>query len=344
MASVGSWLMSSAFLLSLSGCAINAMRLEGANQVSLASNSVVTQSNAALTNMAQRREQASRTVRASDPSCPATDEIYVFIPTRPPRPGEGTPPLCASGKDEKVDGYRTVLIYFSNTSAERLKPTILMLAAIAEYGEGYKKILDEPKVDVGAILASAAQKAADAKALTDTIVPGVLLTPPSLESKQAKSAVALLNFLVGLAQEARNAKKVADHHEKRATEINGILDDLKTQLADWTTATTSGYSQMETEALRSAYANERAKLSFEGRRAFLETIHRSKLEQDGVDRTAGLLSEAIDELKGANDNLGLLLDGTLSPEQRAQEAKLNEERIFKALKLTAEAATSWGVI
>ncbi|WP_375398030.1 hypothetical protein [uncultured Sphingomonas sp.] len=331
-------------LLSASGCAINALRLEGTNRVTLTANAVVTQANAALDSIKIHRQDALFTLIASDPNCPPVDEIYVFVPSGPPIRGAPLPPLCASDKDQQLVGYRTKLLHFTSVSGDRLKPTVLMIGAVAEYAAALKAIADRPKTDVSAVLASAAQKAADAKALTDAVLPDVLPAIPNLETKQAKTATALAQFFVDLADEASRAKDVGSVYRKRAADIDAILDSLKEEIVDWNSATTRAYAEIETSSLRRADINERNGLGFEARRAFLKLIQQAEFEQASIKKVADSFEEAVDALAAANGGLGKLLRGDLSPEQRTQESRINEERIFKALKLTVDAATAWGVI
>lgn len=344
MKPVCSWFFCAGGLLLLSGCAMNVVRLESADQVSLSANAVVAQSNAALDAISRRRLQALQMLIASDPSCPATREIYIFVPIGPPVPGATLPPLCALGKDDTRPGYRTKQLCFDRVGADRLKPTVLMIAAITEYGAAYRTIVAKPKIDVSAILASAAQKAADAKAIADAVLPDAVPAVPDLETRQARSAEALVQFLVDLADEARRARDVSKVYETASPKIDAMLDELDAQLADWTRATTLAYAEIETSALRRAYVNGRDKLTFEGRRAFVELIQKSEFEQNGVRRTANLLSEAIGELSKANSALGDLLAGKPTAEQRARAARINEDRIIRALRLSVAAATSWGMV
>jgi len=81
-----SWVYSILFLLA--ACAINALRVERASKVAVASDAVVQQSREALEEVKARREQANISLVASDPSCFPAQKIWIRV-----APAGG--PLCA---------------------------------------------------------------------------------------------------------------------------------------------------------------------------------------------------------------------------------------------------------
>lgn len=326
----------------LSGCGVNALRVQGASEVSLTAGAVVTQSTAALNLAKDRRTRALTSLIASDPSCSPTNQLYIFLPSAPPAQNAPKPPLCAKAQDDNFPGYRVVLINFTPIGPEELKPTLLLAAAVAEYGEAMGKIAGRPDPDIGKILASAAEKATEAKVLAEGLTKIQLPAVPNLASDQAKTATKLVQFLVSLANEAQKVKDIRALFAKRGPETMEILHSLRQQVNDWNTATAASYTQINEGNLVRAYQIERTGLNFEARRAFVELINQARLDTVNVAKTNTAFLEAVTKLEEAHKTLDDLLNDRLTPEQKKEAAEISRDRFLKALKLIADATIAWG--
>lgn len=329
---------------SVSGCGVNYLRVQGASEVSLTAGAVVTQSNAALNLAQNRRSQALTSLIASDPSCSPTSQLYIFLPTRPTLPNAKKPSLCAQSQDAVFDGYRVVLVNFTPIGPEELKPTLLLSAALAEYGEAMGKIAGRPDPDVGKILASAAEKATQAKVLAEGLAKVELPGVPDLASDQAKTAIKLAQFLTSLANEAQKVRDIRELFAKRGSETMEILESLRRQVNAWNTATSRSYTQINEGNLVRAYELERSDMNFEARRAFVDLINQARQDNVNVAKTNTAFLEAVTELEEAHAKLDDLLNGRLTPEEKKEAAKISQQRILKALRLMAEATIAWGVL
>lgn len=326
----------------LAGCGVNYLRVQSANEVSLTAKAVVSQSNAALDLAKDRRARALTSLIASDPSCSPTNELYIFVPIGPPRPDASRPSLCAKTHNDSLAGYRAVPINFTPIGPEEIKPTLLLAAAVAEYGDAMGKIAGKPDPDIAKILASAAEKATEAKILAEALTNSKLPALPDLASKQAQTATKLVQFLVSLAHEAQKVKDIRALFAKRGPETMEILESLRQQVNDWNSATSASYTQINESNLVRAYELEREKMNFEGRRAFVELINQSRQDSINVKKTNTAFLEAVKKLEEAHETLDNLLNGRLTPEQEKEAAEISQKRILTALKLIADATIAWG--
>ena len=180
---MGSKCLCLAAALALSGCAVDTLRIEGANDVATASTAVVTQANAALDRAKAQRQKAYATLIASDPSCLPISPLYLFVPLGPPVKGAPVAPLCADGPDDKFPGYRVEKREADTIGAEALRPTVALVAALADYEAALAKVVAEPEPDVSKELQGIFDKASDARTIAELLSGSTLPKLPDLASK-----------------------------------------------------------------------------------------------------------------------------------------------------------------
>lgn len=145
----------------LQGCGVDALRIDGASSVATTSATVVTQTNAVLDQAKARRERAYDTFIASDPSCPLTGDVYLFVPTSAPAAPppatvgkDGKPvlppsaPLCASGPNASFPGYRVEKMNAPVIGPLALKPTVALVGALADYEAALAKATSKTNTDL----------------------------------------------------------------------------------------------------------------------------------------------------------------------------------------------------
>ena len=331
--------------LAIAGCGHNALTVKSASQVNLTAQAVVTQAKAALDDAGARRERAYVTLIASDPSCPLTDPVYVFVPLGPPVAGAVQAPLCADGANDRRPGYRAEPISFVPLGNEALKPTLTLIGAVADYGDVLGKIAGAPKPDVAKDLEAILSKVTEARAVAEGLTGLSLPELPDLGSKQAKTATAPAQFIAELADEVQRVKDIRKAVRDHEDALPGIIADLREQVGIWQNIVAKGYAQITANNVARAYGEaERKRMSFEARTAMVTLFRQTERDAAAVPIAAAAFKAALGKFEEANSGLRRLLAGELTPEQRREAERITFERILGGLKLIAEAVTAWGGI
>jgi hypothetical protein len=352
----------------LSGCGMNALRVQSASNVASLSESVSTEANRILSDAQDRRQDALVTLVASDPSCSPQFPLWIYTPDAtflPPRPGETkpSPPLCAAGKlaGPNYPGYTRVEFNMSPIAQDALRPTVDLIAAVGAYGQALSKVINEPKADITKELGEAIGLAEKAKAQAVALGVSGLPNLPSLTKDQIDTAGALIQMVYDLAREKRQVTAIAELHRKHSaklgvacpakqdadsppcTERDGLLTKLRTQVQNWASIVSTGAAQADVESLNRAYLSERKDLSFEGRRAFVSLVLDAAKEPERIRKASEAFGESVAALSSANANLDRQL---FSPnkEDKAAAGVITRQRIVSALSLVLKAVTAWKVI
>lgn len=343
------WLRIPIFALAfaLGGCGINALTIQSASDVNVASQAVVTQAKAALDDASVRRERAYATLIASDTSCPLADPVKILVPMGPPRPGSPPAPLCwdPSPPAPEPAGYRVEEISFAPISNEALKPTLTLIGAVADYGDALAKIAGEPKPDVAKELEGIISKVNDVKTIATGLAGLKIPDISALGKEQLSTATNLAQFIAELVDEARRVKDIRAVVRKHEDKLPGIIEQLRGQIGIWQTIVAKGYAQVTTNNVARAYSEaERKRMSFDERTAMVTLFRQTQRDANAVPILAAAFNRALDHFIEANTELRNLLDGKPTPEQRAEADRITADRILKGLKLVSEAVTAWGGI
>ena len=337
--------------LALTGCGANALRLEIAGKVSTSATAVVDQANVAIDRARKARIDANSALIASDPSCsPGTDTLLIYSPTSDYKVGNPVPPLCAlpiaGGGFRQWKGYQIKSISVAPIPEDALKPTVQLIGAIADYQGALAKILAEPNADVQKELEGILAKASTAKTLAEGLTGSKLPKLPDLGSKQATSAIALIQFVTDLMKEARKTADVRRLVIARGSQVMGILPQLRDQLRLWNGIVSSVDLATQTQSLLRAYEQEKvlSGSSFDQRRAMVMRVNAALADEKSVPDRQAALDKVLTEFEAVHASLVDALNGKYTPEMRRRIAKLNEERLLSALKLAAEAFAAWGVL
>lgn len=338
--------------LALTGCGANALRLEIAGKVSTSATAVVDQANAAIDRARKARIDANSALIASDPSCsPGTATLLVYSPTTDYKAGNPAPPLCAvplaKGGFQQWSGYQIESISVGPIPEDALKPTIQLIGAIADYQSALAKILADPNADVQKELEGILAKAGAAQTLAEGLIGSTLPKLPDLGSPQAKSAVALIQFVTDLMKEARKTADVRKLVVARGPKVmDEILPLLRDQLRMWNGIVPSGDLATQTQRLLIAYDQEKVLpgSSFDQRRAMAVRVNIALADERSVPIRQAALEKVLTDFEEVHASLVKALKGEYTAEMRKRIAKFNEERLLSALKLTAEAFAAWGVL
>jgi hypothetical protein len=320
----------------LAGCATNAIQLESAGTVRDRSREAVSATTVYFDGIEQRRREAAAALVASDPSCLPATPLRIQVPiaaTALPAPlclAEGTP----------VAGYTAFEIDLGSSPRAVLEPRIALLAAIGGYADALASILDAPKTDVSAELTAFAEQA-DRLARFTNFVAGTDLpnVNTAIASEQGQSVVALIAFANDLAREARQTRDVRALVVERGAVVDRALASLSLQVTTWGRGAARNADDLYGNALFRTYLRNRASLSADQREQLAARVFAAREAARQGPARAVEVADAIDLAAVAQTGLRDALAGRLSPQQRRAAARLNIDRITRALGLIASIAT-----
>ena len=322
------------------GCGSNMLRLESAGQVSVAATAMVTQAREALDLTLQRRREAGETLVASDPSCMPGENLVVVVPGPNWTPGTPPVPLCGN----PPAGYQQQIVSLRAIPDDALRPTLLLIGAVADYGSALSKIVARPTTDIGDELNAIAAKAGEAVVLANALLKAEISNPvTALAGEQAQAAIAMIEFVNQLTAEARRVRDVREFMRRNGGAIDSQIASLRTQLNRWLEVSAQGDSEVIVNNLRRAYDVERRQLGFQQRLAFVQLINNARMQVDSVEARRTAIDRALRTFQASQTQLREYLAGDFSPEDRARIARLNRDRMIEALGLLTQAMVKFGV-
>lgn len=201
-------------------------------------------------------------------------------------------------------------------------------------------ILDAPKTDVSAEMTAFADQA-DRLARFTNFVAGTDLpnVNAAIASEQGQSVVALIAFANDLAREARQTRGVRALVVERGTVVDRALVSLSLQVTTWGRGAARNADDLYGNALFRTYLSSRTGLSAEQREQLAARIFAAREAAKQGPVRAAEVGDAIDLARIAQTGLMEALASRLSPQQRRAAARLNIDRITRALGLIASIAT-----
>lgn len=322
----------------LGGCAGNALRVEGAAAVGRAAGVFTETASAALDDAKARRIEANAALVASDASCEPTATINVYVGDA----SAGGTPLCADGSTP-LAGYVLRKVDLRPWGEESLKPTLLLIGAIGDYGAALGKVADRPNADIGKELAALAAKANEAGALANGLL-GLDIPDAEklLASKQAATAIALVQFANNLAEEQAKVRDIRRLVDERGDTVMALLPELRGQLKQWTLIHAQGDAEIIENSLRRAYRQERGNWDYSKRFAFVTAFGKARSDADAYPQRLRALEKGLDAFAFAETDLRRLLRGEFTQKERKRIAALNQQRLVEAFGLMARAISAFG--
>ena len=322
--------------LLLSGCATNAIRIAAAGEVQAGARDAVTATEQYFDAIEQRRRAAAAALVASDPSCLPATPLRLQVPIMPTA---ARAPLCV-GDAGAAPGHAVFEIDLGSSPRAVLEPRIALLAAIGDYADALATILEAPRTDIS-VEATAFADQADRLARFTNFVAGTDLpnVNAAIAGEQGQSLVALIAFAGELAREARRTGDVRALVIARGATVDRALAALSAQVTLWGRGAARNADDLYGNALFRTYIRDRAGLSADQREQLAARIFAAReAAKDGPARAATVV-EAIDLTTKAQAGLRDALAGRLTPAQRRAAARLNIDRITRALGLIASIAT-----
>ncbi len=320
----------------LAGCATNVVRLEAAGAMQARSRAAVTATASYFDAIEQRRREAAAALVASDPSCLPATPLRIQVPIAPTAPAA---PLCLAG-GAPAAGYTAFEIDIGSSPRAVLEPRIALLAAISDYANALAAILDAPKTDVSVEITAFADQA-DRLARFSNFVAGTDLpnVNAAVASEQAQSLVALIAFASDLAREAGQTRDVRALVTGRGAVVDRALASLSVQVTTWGRGAARNADNLYGNALFRTYIRNRASLSADQREQLATRVFAAREAAKEGPARAAQVADAIDLAAKAQGGLRDALAGRLTSQQRRAAARLNIDRITRALGLIASLAT-----
>ena len=320
----------------LAGCATNVVRLEAAGAMQARSRAAVTATASYFDAIEQRRREAAAALVASDPSCLPATPLRIQVPIAPTAPAA---PLCLAG-GAPAAGYTAFEIDIGSSPRAVLEPRIALLAAISDYANALAAILDAPKTDVSVEITAFADQA-DRLARFSNFVAGTDLpnVNAAVASEQAQSLVALIAFASDLAREAGQTRDVRALVTGRGAVVDRALASLSVQVTTWGRGAARNADDLYGNALFRTYIRNRASLSADQREQLATRVFAAREAAKEGPARAAQVADAIDLAAKAQGGLRDALAGRLTSQQRRAAARLNIDRITRALGLIASLAT-----
>lgn len=333
------------FLL-LAGCGANVLRLESAQRVSDSTSAMVNSADAAIALARQREQEAAATLVASDPSCSPRSSIQTYRRVQTRGRVTRSVPLCVDSQGPKLryEGYEPDpnLISLRPVPQQSLKPTLLMIAAIGDYGAGLAKIVARPDADISKEIGDFAAKADSALALANALSDAKLPTVSDLLAKeQVKSALKLVEFANKLAEESRRVRDVSALAREHDAEIATFVPLIKKQLGLWLDVVGKGSGQVVVGNLVRAYDRERGKLTYDQRLPRVQQVMAARDDMEAWPMRIQTIDQALDKIVKSESELTRMLAGKFTKAERRRIASINADRIAEGMQLIASVIASW---
>ncbi|MBB3693245.1 hypothetical protein [Sphingomonas sp. BK580] len=313
--------------LLLTGCATNALRAQAATDVAARGREALTATAAYLDSVEQRRREAAAALVASDPSCLPATPLRLQVPTGA---GASPAPLCPEG-DTPAPGYAALSIDVGTSPRALLEPRVALLAAVGDYVEALATVVAAPTTDVSAELTAFAERVGRVAAAA-----GVADADPA--APRGQGLVALAAFAAELAREARTAGKVRALVEERGDAVDRALAELRGEVEGWGRTAARSADDLYGNALFRTYLRHRADLTAEQREQLAARVFAAREAARTGPARAAAVADALALASTAQADLRAALSGRLTPAQRSAAAKLNLDRIARALALVATVA------
>ena len=313
--------------LLLTGCATNAVRIQAGSDVSARGREAVSATAVYLDSVEQRRRDAAAALVASDASCLPATPLQIQLPMSAAAPAAS---LCPEG-DTPAPGYAVLSIEVGTSPRALLEPRVALLAAIGDYVEALATIVAAPQADTSTELTAFAER-------VGRVVATAGVTDADPATPRGQSLVALATFAAELAREARTAGKVRALVEERGDTVDQALAELRGEVEGWGRTAARSADDLYGNALFRTYLRHRADLTAEQREQLAARVFAAREAARTGPARAATVADALALASAAQADLRAALSGQLTPTQRRAAAKLNLDRIARALGLVATIA------
>ena len=324
--------------LSVSGCAINALRKEYAGQVALASDAATDGIQKFLDQVDTGRRETNITLASIDPACSSLAPVLRLKPAiGPMAPSVGF--LCVDMRQPNAPAGNPISLV---RISDDLEPTLKLAASLAAYGDGLAAIVEDDPVAASKPLLDALSLARAAQDAAKAIMPSAPDGVPAADDPRIAAAASLIDFIGGLVREAEQVKQLRAYLAEHPEGVSSILGPLKRQLGSWERARLgdAGLIEIVTDAQIQSILLAHPPASPAERHAALEQYYAYDKHRLDEAKLAPALMALLDAVETADSDLGRVIvdHPNLSRNERIKVATLNRERIIAALKRVADLA------
>lgn len=324
----------------LMSCGENKVKLDVARSLSDNINTSMAGTASYLDESENRRRAALAALVASDPNCLPDRRITLQRPTAENPRGSNAPLCPRNGRASQ--GYQTFQVDLTRTPEEVLKPRVIMITAVADYGRAIAKILDNKSADVTGELTRFAEKVDRVHSLVQLLAQDESPTlGGQLQSDEGKSILALLEFVEDLHHEARQVGRVEALVERDGVKVDDALEKLRLHTSVRVAGTLRNYAFVNRNSLYRTYQNNRFGMSVAERRAAVMEIFLAQDYESELPQKAKLVDTALAETQAAQKGLRQALANRFTPAQRRKVAAENLDRITNAMKMVASIGTAF---
>lgn len=317
-------------LLAIAGCARNAATVDIAKGVSETSKEAMTGVATYFDDIETRRQRTAAAVVASDPSCLPEMPLKVQRPSEP-RGKQG--PLCRTNGVAR--GHDPDTLDFSTTPDDALKPRLVLIAAVADYGAALGKIAADPTADVQGELTAFAEKVDRVASFMQLLGYDGPTVGGQIASDEGKAVINLLQFAALLRHEADQVRRIRGRVAGQGAAVDTAIIALTDQVEIWAQGDVSNVTYEYVDALERAYRNNRYRMSFAERQATAQTIFEAQSEERALPKRSKTVVAALKEVQKAQTELRNALLGNFSEKRKRQIARENLDRITRALGMIA---------
>ena len=314
-----------ALTLALPGCATQHLAVETGSALADQAGAAAAAASAYVDTVAARRIAANVVLVASDPACRWGSAIFVYQPTAAEIASDAKVPFCSAAA---AGAMRYDL---RGISQDRLKPTMLLVAALADYAATLDAIVAQKAPDIAARLAGInayADEAADLLKLNGGRDP--------LTNDAIADIGPLLNGIAKGLAEAAEARALFAESAAEDQHVTDAIARLKAAIRAWKR---SAHSDNQTTVLAMTRVFNRfgADWDFDRRQAFALRLAEADAAIARTDADADALMAALDRLAVAEADLRHIAEGRLSASQRAERARIARSQALWALGAIASA-------
>lgn len=333
-------------ILTVTGCGLNAARLERANTLAQAGDVAIGQAKTFINQVKTARDDSNIALVASDESCAWGDSVVLRGDKRPNK-RRGPVPLCLARGMAADERLGDVTISLAPVSETALRPTLSTIAALAAYLDTVNAILDTPPPHLADDIADAYAKALGAQKDLSAITASDLKVIPALKADQAKAITGLIKLIETLAAEQRKVDRLRATVRAQNSDVLAIIASLRANIVAWGQSSLAGDLQMTDAAYlslgRKLAAEPPVYQGFAVRQALLKQIVAARRTAIAAPTFTAATTAALDDMTVAQTQLfdGLGANPHWSAEERRRAARLNRERLLAALHSIANVVTAF---
>ena len=320
-------------LAGLSGCAINALRVEYAGNVGAAGTAAAVGLREFLDFAQQTRNEANIEIIVADPACNQPSAIFrepLIISSKTPKVGDFCRQLSKTDDPKKVTRFSTA------DPAEDLEPAFQLINVLVDYTDTLADIAAEQPVDAARRIDTGLETAQALEDAFNALVGRQTATIPALDDPRVVAVKGFLDLVLKLKNEADQVAQLRSILADRPMGAKPMIGALKKTMFIWEN------SRKNDSLLRLGVSKILIKRVLEGtsiaqsneRREALRMDYAARAKARADDRLYPAVTQLLSELQNADEDFRRVIvkDPTLTKAERRKLAEITRQRIVSALQ------------